>query len=150
MEGYTVSFWIKPGKNSKQAVCFNAPNFAITSDGKNFIYSGNPPAGTKARWSGRGPHTIPPKRIQRIIAPCHPGKWTHIAVVSDGKNSTILVNGIPKTILKNITNGGFSHFELGGSQNAKDPKWIGLIDDLMIAPRPFSKTEINRLLSGNG
>jgi hypothetical protein len=146
MEGYTISFWVNPGKNSKQGACFNAPNFAITTDSKNFIYTGNPPAGTKARWSGRGPRTIPPKKIQRIIAPCHPGEWTHITVVSDGKNSTILINGVPKTILKNITNGGFSHFELGGSQNRRAPKWMGLIDDLMIAPRPFSKSEINRLV----
>jgi hypothetical protein len=144
--GYTLGFWVNPGKKDKPSAIFSTPNFAILSDAGNFIYVGKPPPGTPRRWAGRGPHTRPPANIKRIIAPCQTGQWTYISLISDGKKTVILLNGVVKKVIKGVSNGGFTKFMIGGDITRTYPNWKGLIDELVIAPKPYSRTEIKHLM----
>jgi hypothetical protein len=144
--GYTLAFRVNPGKNQNIACIFSTPDFSILSDSKNYIYFGKPPTGTRRRWAGRGPHSLPPAKVKYIIAPCHPGKWSHIAIISNGKNTAILVDGKVKKVLKGIANGGFSKFLIGGDITRTYHGWNGLIDDFIIAPKPYSSAKIKELM----
>jgi hypothetical protein len=144
--GYTLAFRINPGNNKTLSAIFTTPNFSILSDSKSYFYYGNPPQGTRRRWAGRGPHSRPAAKVKYAIAPCQPGKWTHIAIVSNGKNTAVLINGTLKKILKGMSNGGFSRFMIGGDINRKYHGWNGLIDDLLIAPKPYSNNKIKQLI----
>jgi len=145
-KGYSLALRVRPGINRTPSAIFSTPNFAILSDSDKYIYVGKPPHGTRRRWAGRGPHSLPPARVKYTIAPCTPGKWSYISVISDGKNTAVSIDGITKKVIKGLSNGGFSKFMVGGDISKTYHNWNGLIDDLLIAPKPFSNSKIQQLM----
>ena len=143
--GFTLSIWANPSSKMKRGTLFHAPDFSIVAENGYYVYNGAPPSGTPLRWSGRGPHSLPPIPVSYKIAPLSSGRWSHIVIASNGKNTVMYFNGKKIKEISKLANGGFSNFKIAGGNSKKSAGWQGLIDEVFIDSRMLSQAEILKL-----
>ncbi|GAA5496108.1 hypothetical protein Rhal01_02289 [Rubritalea halochordaticola] len=127
---FTVAFWVKNGASGQSiyssAFCNHTPNVANTFQidmGNGYQYRGSATASFGS-------------------APV--GQWVHLAVVSDGADTTLYYNGSAGQTLTGVNDDLFDSVNLGVNRNVGD-FFQGEIDELYLYKEALSGSEVAAL-----
>lgn len=141
-DGFTIAMWVNPTEWKDWARVFDI------GDTKEDAWCGMDFESKMLRFDVFGA-----KGAIKVLAPLpQVGKWTHIAATLGGGNAALYVNGklsqklpcavTPADILANVQG------IYVGRSNWADPLFNGVMDDVLVADRVFSASEIARLAAG--
>lgn len=134
--GYTVSLWTKTVNplQANYSAIFNVDGFQIDTNGAgSFRYHNN----TDGLFG---------------LIPTDPTAWAHLAMICDGKDTTLYMNGQKIRTIANESQPLFDNFGIGGNRSFTT-LYNGSIDDVRVWNYPLDQLEIGGLyakMTGEG
>lgn len=128
---FTVAFWVKNGNVSQGSYAAVFSNYTSNVGNTFQIDMGN-------GFQYRGAQIV-------SFGSAPANTWVHLAVVSDGTDTTLYYNGVPVTVLTGVNDDLFNSLNLGVNRS-ENSFFQGIVDEFYLYRRDLSQQEIQDLM----
>jgi hypothetical protein len=139
---FTLAAWINPTRtgNTWQQV-FRAIRTDDASNDTLFLNNDG-----RLSWRGRVAAAWAGGMCETVAGVVPANQWTHVAVVGDGTNFRIYVNGaLSQTSAWQKTDGSNANYYLGGDPTWLDESYTGIIDEVRIYNQALTAAEVKQV-----